>query len=40
MPSREFVVPVVVVHVGSTFGFSLLAVISANNKLIRETARD
>jgi len=40
MQAREFIVPALVMHVGSTSVFSLLAVISAYNKLIRETTRD
>jgi len=40
MPAREFIVPLRVTHVWSTTVFSLLAVTSAYNKLIRETTRD
>jgi hypothetical protein len=40
MAAREFIVPALVVHVGPTSVFLLLAVISAYKKLIRETTRD
>jgi len=40
MSAREFIVPALDMYLGSTSVFSLLAVISSYNKLIRETSRD